>query len=173
MTNDLSWESLLGIEPRLKEVLDTAKELKSVRNRKAHFCANSYWLVSLPGKLSFKRVLEKLFGENTEAFVAASRKIYFNLPDCKNCFCKTAGLVPKKKRLIQIEKLLWELKKGADWYNSNPDDREEFKALYLEAQAIFNELEVLGVPRTFSESVLIFGPESTTQLVLQFEEDEK
>lgn len=170
MTNDLSWESLLSTDPRLEDLLKAAKDLRSVRNRRPHFCANSYWLVGLDG-LSYKQVVKKLAGDNLDAYKVIAEKIYYALPDCRDCFCKTIGLIPKKKRLIQIEKLFRELKKGADWCQNHPDDHVGHQALYEEAQVIFEKLDSLGVPRLLSEAAFIFSPEITPEFILQFEED--
>lgn len=154
------------IEPRLQEVLNAAKKLSVVRNSRTHFCANSYWSAHL-GRKSFKEVLEVLFGHKPEAFKAACEYIYYYLPDCKACFCPLVGLIPKNKRLIKITTLLKELKKAASWHQEHLED---FDQLYKEAQPIFEKLESLGVPKTFSESVFVFGPDITPGLVLQFQE---
>lgn len=169
MTNDQSWESLLTIEPKLKLLLDVVKDLKSVRSKRAHFCANSYWLYS-PRGLSYNQLLQKWFGLDPEAYKAATEKIYYSLPDCKDCFCSTVGLIPKNKRSILIDKLFKELKRAAKWCEKHPED---FDSLHQEAKPIFEKLESLGVPRTFSESVFTFGPDITPDLVLQFEEEQK
>lgn len=170
-STSISWESLVEKEARLTELLQAAQELKSVRSRRAHFCANSYWLVSLPGKLSYKQVVEKLVGDNLEAYKIVAEKIYYTLPDCKACFCPEIGLIPKNKRLIQIDKLFKILREGSLWHNKHPQD---FDTLHEEAKPIFDKLEALGVSRTFSESVFIFGPDITYELLIQFlDKDEK
>lgn len=168
MTRDLSWESLLTIEPRLKLLLEEVKDLKYVRNKRAHFCANSYWLYH-PRGLGYSQLLQKWLGHDPKALKVASEKIYFNLPDCKKCFCSTVNLIPKSKRLIQIHQLFKELKKAATWSKDHPDD---FDALHKEAEPIIEKLESLGVERTFSQSILVFGPEITPEMALQFEDQE-
>lgn len=169
MIRDLSWKSLLSIEPKLKELLQTAKDLKAVRNSRSHFCANSYWIYN-PIGLSYSQVLKKWFENDPEVYKVAADKIYSNLPDCKNCYCKIVGITPKNRRLNQIEKLFKQLKKAAVWCNNHPEKLEDFNELHLEAQPIFDKLETLGVSNISSESVFVFGPEITPRLVLQFEE---
>lgn len=163
MTRDLNWESLLLIKPKLNELLQAARAVRSTRS---HFCANSYWLYN-PTDLGYSQVLKKWFGNNPEAYKVAAEKIYSNLPDCKACFCKLVRLTPKNRRLNQIEQLLKQLRRAAVWCNNHP---EGFNGLYQEAQPIFDKLETLGVSKTSSESVFVFGPEITPGLVLQFEE---
>ena len=166
MTRDVSWEYLLGIEPRLKQLLQAVWGLKAVRNSKAHFCANSYWLYN-PRGLSYNQVLQKWLGSDAETYKIAAEKIYSSLPDCKNCFCSLVKLTPKSTRLNQIEKLFKKLKRASDLFQKRPQDLGIF---LREAEPIFKELETLGVERTFSESVFTFGPDVTPDLVLQFEE---
>lgn len=167
MTRDPNWEYLLGIKPELNELLQAARNLKAIRNTRSHYCANSYWLYN-PRGLNYNQVLQKWFRHDPEAYKVAAEKIYSNLPDCKDCFCKLVRLTPKNRRLNQIEKLFKQLKKAALWHKGHPEDFDE---LYQEAQPIFDKLETLGVSRTFSESVFVFGLKMTPRVVLQFEEE--
>lgn len=167
MTREKNWESLLGIKPQLKDLLKAAQDLKAVRSKRAHFCANSYWLYN-PTGLSYNQVIQKWFGDDLEAFKVAAEKIYSSLPDCKDCFCKLVKLTPKNTRLNQIEKLFKKLKRPSDLFQKRPQDLSIF---LRESEPIFEKLESLGVSRTFSESVFTFGPDITPDLVLQFEEE--
>lgn len=169
MTREKNWEFLLGIEPRLKQLLQAVQDLKAVRNKRVHFCANSYWLYN-PRGLSYNQVLQKWVGDDMKAYKIAAEKIYSNLPDCKNCFCKLVKLTPKNTRLNQIEKLFKKLKGFSDLFQKRPQDLGIF---LREAEPTFEKLEILGVSRTFSELVFTFGPEITPDLVLQFQEEQK
>lgn len=168
MTKELNWESLLGIKPQLKDLLQATQDLKAVRNKRAHFCANSYWLYN-PRGLSYNQILQKWFGDDLEAYKIAAEKIYSSLPDCKDCFCKLVKLTPKNTRLNQIEKLFKELKRASDLFQKRPQDLGIF---LREAEPTFEKLAALGVSRTFSESVFTFGPDITPELVLRFEDQE-
>lgn len=74
-------------------------------------------------------------------------------------------------RLSKIQKLLKTLKAGFDWMEANEDHPDECQALIERAKPIIGELEALGVPPRFSESVLLLGGKVFPSTVRQFEED--
>ena len=84
--NELTWEQLTAVEPRL---LDLHNEAKVVDGSDEHFCANRVWYDR------FKPRLLRLVGWecdnpkiNTErAWDVAYETIYGVLPPCRECSC--------------------------------------------------------------------------------------
>lgn len=66
------------------------------------------------------------------------------------------------------------LRKGHNWARENLDTDYQpdikWQELYSRSIPIFEELEKLGVERTFSEALLVFGPLVTDSFVSQFKE---
>lgn len=76
-------------------------------------------------------------------------------------------------RIEQIKELFLKLKKGHFWYMRHQDETERIKELLNRSEPIFKELESLGVDKTFSLNLLIFGPLVTDELVNKFENQTK
>lgn len=83
-----------------------------------------------------------------------------------------AELVARENhRLDQIRQCFLNLKKGHEWARKHENDSEYanlYQKLLERVEQIYNDLEVLGVSKTFSSAVFIFGPELTQGLVAQF-----
>lgn len=68
----------------------------------------------------------------------------------------------------RIKELMIKLKSGYDWCQRHQDEPKRIQELFKRSEPIFVELEKLGVSRTFSESLFVFGPLVTDELVNQF-----
>ncbi len=73
-------------------------------------------------------------------------------------------------RINRIRELFIKLKSGYDWYQKNKHNQTGVNELFTRSEPIFEELEQLGVSKMFSESLLIFGPLITEELLQQFED---
>jgi len=85
---DLTWEDVAAMEPRLAELFD---EARLTDGSGEHFCANRVWYGA------FKPRLEQLVGWDRKsgpydlttsgAYSAAYDAIYAQLPGCRDCWC--------------------------------------------------------------------------------------
>lgn len=73
-------------------------------------------------------------------------------------------------RINRIKELFIKLKLGHGWYVRHENDLTGVNELFRRSEPIFEELETLSVSRNFSESLLIFGPLITNELLRQFEQ---
>lgn len=76
--------------------------------------------------------------------------------------------IPVDKQLARIEELFIQLKKANDWIVKHEDHTDEIEALINRAALIIDELEGLGVTRTFSCALLIMGARIDWELSEQF-----
>jgi len=93
--NNLSWELLCELEPRLLVLLAEVKSIKDDKS-KPYFCANSVWY-GHGNNVSIKNKMCELVGFNArggdqrlhtcEAYDIALQKLYYALPDCRDCNC--------------------------------------------------------------------------------------
>lgn len=72
----------------------------------------------------------------------------------------------------RIRELFIKLREGNKWYMRHHEDAEKVNELMIRSEPIFDELDKLGVERTFSQSLLIFGTAFIEDLVVQFEKKE-
>ncbi|MBI2017434.1 hypothetical protein HYS92_00125 [Candidatus Daviesbacteria bacterium] len=57
------------------------------------------------------------------------------------------------------------LKLGYDWCQRNQHNQTGIEELYKRTEQIFQELESLGVSRTFSEALFVFGAFSNHEVL--------
>lgn len=97
-----TWEQLVAREPRLGEVMATARAAR--RDTPARYCANEAWFGYGPHRgQGVKPLLDPLVGWHAEsrdpllttslAYDVAYRTIYAALPDCRGCDCPYASCV--------------------------------------------------------------------------------
>jgi len=87
MSQYRTWQEMVRLEPRLKDLYDEARTIKDEGGR--YFCANEVWFTE------FKPVLRHLVGwwskkpdlRSSQAYDSAYQKIYQTLPGCRNCGC--------------------------------------------------------------------------------------
>lgn len=159
--SNLTWTSLTLSKPKLKKLLETAKELKSVRSRRPHFCANSYWLTT------YQPIIKALVGNDSGAYKLASEKVYKALPDCKDCFCKTVGITPKNSRMLLIKQLFDKLTETHNFCTNNPSQTEQ---MHQKTQPVIEKLIELGVDRLVAEAALYLPAVINNEFLSQFEE---
>lgn len=75
-------------------------------------------------------------------------------------------------RIERIRELFIKLKQGYDWCQKNEANKKRTYELFDRSEFIFKELESLGVSRSFSATLFIFGIPVTDDLVNQFNEEE-
>lgn len=68
----------------------------------------------------------------------------------------------------RVKELFKILKLGYEWCQRNQHNQAGIQELLKRTEPIFQELENLGVSRTFSEALFVFGPLVTKGLVQQF-----
>ncbi len=76
-------------------------------------------------------------------------------------------------RIERIKELFLKLKVGYDWCHKNESYEKRQFELFDRSKPIFDELEQLGVSRSFSSTLFFFGPAITDELVQQFKEEAK
>ena len=79
----------MGFEPRLEAL---RKEIAGIRPAGNFFCANRAWIEG-----GYKQNIQKLVGwgrkggpielTTSGAYETACRKLYYQLPECRNCGC--------------------------------------------------------------------------------------
>lgn len=79
-------------------------------------------------------------------------------------------LFRRKERLNKISQNFRLLKTAREWFESNLDTSRDDEALE-KVELIYSDLEQLGVSKTFSAALFIFGAEFTNQLTEQFSHD--
>ena len=84
---NMTWETLVVLEPKLQELLEQIKNIRETSN----FCSSEYWY-----NKGLKNKLCELVGwdipatspdslRSGEAYVIAYSKLYNALPPCKGC----------------------------------------------------------------------------------------
>jgi hypothetical protein len=73
-------------------------------------------------------------------------------------------------RIERIRELFMKLKSGYDWCNRNKRNEAKKMELFERSKDIFDELEELGVCRSFSACIFFFSPEINDKLINQFGE---
>lgn len=73
-------------------------------------------------------------------------------------------------RIEKIRELFLKLESGYDWCHKNEKNEAKKMELFERSIPIFEELEKLGVSRSFSACIYFFAPEITDTLVKQFNE---
>jgi hypothetical protein len=77
-------------------------------------------------------------------------------------------LFTSQERLVRIRELFFEIKEKYNQHSKYPKNQDLKDKLFDECKPIFDELETLGVERTFSSTLFFFGPEIDDKLVGQF-----
>jgi hypothetical protein len=73
------------------------------------------------------------------------------------------------QRLNKIREYFIKIKKAHDWAEKNADNRQaDYQTLLDRLEVVYNELELLGVSKTFSAALFIFNPNMEAYLVEQF-----
>lgn len=95
-TEMITWQELIEIEPRLRDMLLRLRAVKDPGNTPS-FCANAVWYGHSKGGHSYKNELTALVGwdaksenpriKTSQAYDTAYRKLYAVLPNCRNCNC--------------------------------------------------------------------------------------
>lgn len=71
-------------------------------------------------------------------------------------------------RIDRIRELFFKLKSAYEWSNKNDKNKARQMELFDRSKDMFDELEQLGVSRSFSACVFFFSPEITEKLMSQF-----
>lgn len=89
-----TWEQLVKAEPALAAL---EREIKKVKPRGPHFCANDAWYGRYPYYPNFRREVIRLVGwerksgpefmQTAAAYDVAYRHLYDLLPPCRDCAC--------------------------------------------------------------------------------------
>lgn len=99
-TKPITWQQLIELEPRLRDLLDTAKAIRD-DSEEPHFCANKLWYGSRENghrEPGLKDELLELVGMcsankdhpvlgSSRAYDVAYLTIYDVLPECRGCSC--------------------------------------------------------------------------------------
>lgn len=71
-------------------------------------------------------------------------------------------------RIERIKELFLKLETGYEWCHKNEKNEAKKMELFNRSRSIFDELENLGVSRSFSACVFFFCPKITDELLNQF-----